>query len=660
MVTCKIYFDTGFDSVNIPANTSTLERSARKIETYSPLDILDIWFQTIIKIKAKQGDMYSADYVEMADDSGARAFYSIISFNSIAADTIALNIVMDSYLTFFSGVPGGYRFLSGSVVRTTAPFDIINKNLLDRYQEVDPYFCISEHPSMKWKGAWFNEKNAENSDSDNLIFYCSSYDDKLNGDLVTSEIAPDIKYNTMAKISNVSTHIRSPFESYNYNQFYEYPGLTIYHGNNILNVAKTLYGYGIDNVIDLSYSVPSVFIQGMEKSGQAVKTLYGKRDKTEILIDSPVLEEYGSYRDDISFLFYKSFASLVLYSPASGNKIEYPLSEIVMNRSADAGGGIITHVYLNVDPSPTGCPFFTPDLITDPVRQAGGTGGLYGALKGATWQNAPLTLSGKGYSKDILSMTNALLTTDSYTAITKMNMLKNNNADLIANGITTVSGLLTGAAPSINYSSGYSDSYSGNRYFSRSGSKWKDYQGYSAQDAFSMSFNPVHAIGATVDGITNVAASAYKQGLANEYYSNIRNLEREKELTQFSIDHMGRSIDLKFPVSDSMQNYTGNGVFIAVKKPTITDFNRFCEIVQKFGIKVPGYVPMDEKFLSRAAGSEPYVYIQANGVEVAGNTSQPIPKNVKNGLSDLFATGVRIWYEKPTDKAYTRMYKEEA
>lgn len=657
MVTCKIYFDTGFDSVNIPANISTLERSARKIEKYSPLDILDIWFQTIIKIKAKQGDMYSADYLELSDDKVGRAFYSIISYNSIAADTIALNIVMDSYLTFFSGVPAGYSFLSGSVVRTTAPFDMINKNLLARYQEVDPYFCVSEQPEMRWKGSWFNEKNAESPDSDNLIFYCSSYDEDLQGDLVTSEIAPDIKYNTMAKISNTSTYIRTPFESYNYNQFYEYPGVTIYYGDKILNVAKTLYGLGIDNVIDLSYSVPSVFIQGMEKSGQAVKTLYGKRDKTEILIDSPVIEEYDKYRDDISFLFHKSFASLVLYSPASGNKIEYPLSEIVMNRSADAGGGIITHVYLNVDPSPTGCPFFTPDLIADPMRQPGGTGGLYGALKGASWQNAPVTFSGKGYSKDILSMTNALLMTDMNTTLTKMNMLKNNNADLIANGIKSAGGLLTGAAPSMNYSSGYSDYYSGDR---RLGRKWRDNQGYSAQDAFSMSFNPVHAIGTTVNTVTDYASSAYKQGLAYDYYSNIRNLEREKELTQFSIDHMARSIDLKFPVCDSMQNYTGNGVFIAVKKPTYTDFNRFCEIVQKFGIKVPGYVPMDEKFLNRAAGSEPYVYIQANGVEVAGRSGTPIPKNVKNDLSDLFATGVRIWYEKPTDKAYQRMYKKEA
>lgn len=598
-----LYFGTGFDSVNIPASKQVLMEAAQQTREFDALDIIDPYFQTRIRVKAHQLNLIGADYLSLNDI----AYYSILDIVSLSYDTVEIAVVMDTYLTHYSAEKNTAQlaFIGGSVVRSTAPFNMLFN--LDEYNGSDPYFQYSEcvdrslnlfDPRSDQPGLPFEE----------TIVYGSTYSDDINTSRIDEEINPDIKYNSIASKSTKKSLIQTGTRAY------AYPGLTLYQGNNILNLAQILYGLGIDNVIDKAYIIPAAYVGDIEKSGEAISIIKGVLKTAAGYID-PNPTGGSSLREDIGTLIFKSFGTVTLLAVGSGNKSTYAGSDILL-----LNGNRAFKVNIVSDPSPEGAPYFKPELISDPFDSSAidrdPLGYMYGGVKGATWQNAPITFGSKGYQTDLMRLSNNLLAYDKQTFANDIRMMENTSLKqniLTTNALTNTAGGATSPAPAISMV-GNAINYGGSSYVNQ-----KQYD------------------------------------IDSQYYQRIREAERAREIEQFNIDHIVRTTDLKFPVTDTSQNITGNGCAIITEMPSLHDRNRFLEIVQQFGVAVPGYKKMSDALLDRV-GNEPFVYIQAKGVSF----SSIVPKRVKNDLSSMFESGVRIWYEKPTDKAYQRMYKKEA
>lgn len=598
-----LYFGTGFDSVNIPASKQVLMAAANQTREFDALDIIDPYFQTRIRVKANQVNLIGADYLSLNDT----AYYSILDIVSLSYDTVEIAVVMDTYLTHYSAekTTAQLAFIGGSVVRSTAPFNMLFN--LDEYNGSDPYFQYSEcvdrslnlfDPRSDQPGLPFEE----------TIVYGSTYSDDINTSRIDEEINPDIKYNSIASKSTKKSLIQTGTRAY------AYPGLTLYQGNSILNLAQILYGLGIDNVIDKAYIIPAAYVGDIEKSGEAISLIKGVLKTAAGYID-PNPTGGSSLREDIGTLIFKSFGTVTLLAVGSGNKSTYSGSDILL-----VNGNRAFKVNVVSDPSPEGAPYFKPELISDPFDSSAidrdPLGYMYGGVKGATWQNAPITFGSKGYQTDLMRLSNNLLAYDKQTFANDIRMMENTSLKqniITTNALTNTAGAATSPAPAISMV-GNAINYGGSSYVNQ-----KQYD------------------------------------IDSQYYQRIREAERAREIEQFNIDHIVRTTDLKFPVTDTSQNITGNGCAIITEMPSLHDRNRFLEIVQQFGVAVPGYKKMSDALLDRV-GNEPFVYIQAKGVSF----SSIVPKRVKNDLSSMFESGVRIWYEKPSPDAYTRMYKKEA
>lgn len=604
-----LYFGTGFDSVNIPASKQVLMEAAQQIREFDALDIIDPYFQTSIRVKAHQVNLIGADYLSLNDT----AFYSILDIVSLSYDTVEIAVVMDTYLTHYSADGSGQvAFIGGSVVRSTAPFNMLFN--LDEYNGSDPYFQYSECVDRSL--TLFDPRDQPGLPHSDTIIYGSSYSDDINTSTIDEDLNPDIKYNSIASKSDKLSIVQVG------DRAYLYPGLTLYQGfingstigGNIVNLAQILYGLGIDNVIDKAYIIPAAYVGDIEKSGQAISIIKGVL-KTAIGYIDPNPTGGSSLREDIGTLIFKSFGTVTLLAVGSGNKSTYSGSDILL-----VNGNRAFKVNVVSDPSPEGAPYFKPELISDPFDSSAidrdPLGYMYGGVKGATWQNAPITFGSKGYQTDLMRLSNNLLAYDKQTFANDIRMMDNTSLKqniLTTNALTNTAGAATSPAPVISMV-GNAINYGGSSYVNQ-----KQYD------------------------------------IDSQYYQRIREAERAREIEQFNIDHIVRTTDLKFPVTDTSQNITGNGCAIITEMPSLHDRNRFLEIIQQFGVAVPGYKKMSDALLDRV-GNEPFVYIQAKGVSF----SSIVPKRVKNDLSSMFESGVRIWYEKPTPDAYTRMYKKEA
>lgn len=598
-----LYFGTGFDSVNIPASIQVLSEAAQQIREFDALDIIDPYFQTSIRVKAHQENLIGADYLSLNDT----AFYSILDIVSLSYDTVEIAVVMDTYLTHYSADNGTARlaFIGGSVVRSTAPFNMLFN--LDEYNGSDPYFQYSE--CVERSLTLFDPRSGQPGlPFEETIVYGSTYSDDINTSRIDEEINPDIKYNSIASKSTKKSLIQTGTRAY------AYPGLTLYQGNSILNLAQILYGLGIDNVIDKSYIIPAAYLGDIEKSGEAISVIKGVLKSRNCLIN-PNPTGGLSLRDDIGTLIFKSFGTVILLAVGSGNKTVYSGSDILL-----LNGNRSFNINIVSDPSPEGAPYFKPELISDPFDSSAidrdPLGYMYGGVKGATWQNAPISFGSKGYQSDLMRLSNNLIAYDKQTYANDIRMMENTSLKqdiLTTNALTNAVGATTSPAPVITMA-GNAINYGGSSY-----------------------------------------ANQKQYDIDSQYYQRIREAERAREIEQFNIDHIVRTTDLKFPVTDTSQNITGNGCAIITELPSLTDRNRFLQIVQQFGVAVPGYKKMSDALLDRV-GNEPFVYIQAKGVSF----SSIVPKRVKNDLSSMFESGIRIWYEKPNPDAYTRMYKKEA
>lgn len=159
MYQAELFYNTGFNAVNIPDSENTLRAAASSIKIFPALDILQPTALTSVRLKATYAQVVGADYLLLRnqDDSNLFCFYSIASAPVMSsADVANLGIVEDPILT--AGGISNLQFLDGITSRHhVATAD----DTFGAYIEEDPYLSLTKTPIYDVKKIFTSNDPAE-------------------------------------------------------------------------------------------------------------------------------------------------------------------------------------------------------------------------------------------------------------------------------------------------------------------------------------------------------------------------------------------------------------------------------------------------------------------------------------------------------------------
>lgn len=130
------------------------------------------------------------------------------------------------------------------------------------------------------------------------------------------------------------------------------------------------------------------------------------------------------------------------------------------------------------------------------------------------------------------------------------------------------------------------------------------------------------------------------------YNTKAYKLQRQNEIYNFGVSQNVVEPTIKFPFqTPSIRDYMGNGVISYRYHYTPTDISRIDKILTAYGYHIT------EQLTTSMFNNRPHFnFVKASGVTVGGN----LPTWWKNGISQQFGAGVRIWHVKPASSYYTQ------
>lgn len=144
MYQAELFFNTGFNAVNIPDSELTLRQAASSIKSYPALDILQPTGLTTVRLKALYEQVIGADYLLLRSQENPDlfCFYAIASAPIMTSvDVASLYIVEDPILT--AGGIDNLTFLDGITSRHHIASE---DDTFGSYIEDDPYLTLTETP----------------------------------------------------------------------------------------------------------------------------------------------------------------------------------------------------------------------------------------------------------------------------------------------------------------------------------------------------------------------------------------------------------------------------------------------------------------------------------------------------------------------------------
>ena len=687
-----LYFNTGFNAINFPANPEMLMLFDHK--EYPAMDLVQENFLSSIRIKAFEDEIIDADYLQIGN-----AYYSIEAYLMSSSDIVTFSISQNAILSV--GGIDELEYITGEVARSTA-IDFIDMNF-DDYTIKDELLSYSERrPNLKltafgksdnfgnevgYEKKWYGNSSTwyqDHGGSYNLDIFTSSYDDQVPEKPAPSEQDALLGKEGAAVWSTLETAWISPKQfsttiklvghdiAHATDLSYIMPAVAMYTGQNIIDAALVMYGFGKDNFIIDSYTIPRDFVD-LERTGGHITELIGKSNRAIISLGPKydrVLDDtqYENLNPIIREIIANQVIEVSIESVATGASNTVPFSEL----SSDTVGGSAEakQIYIDMiaDPSPNGGPYYKM-VVKDRYGTTGTTDGnvidiMLGSIRGASWMNVPLVLEGYGRTRDSLLL-------DTQNALRKTiyaNTVEYQDDVLYENGMqrginTGTFGIVKGYQANTNISNArVNNAYDLIQHYDGDNLDeilWRGHQRMTNARASNMGLK----LGLVINAVGNLTGHMAESSIVDsEQHMTFQNImaQRNAELAQNAITHRGFDYDLKFPISDNGQLLYGNGILINIKSMSNRDLKRYIRVLQQFGIACTG--KMNRVLVSRF-NNEPYHYIQAVGVSVKyaddALIKRKINKRLLSAISAMFEAGFRIWYEKPEDNSYQKMYVKE-
>lgn len=359
MYSVDLYFETGFNTFNIPFSSTILENAVTS--SYSAIPLLYNRGLAFIRIESDYNTVKNADYAKIGD-----VFYFVSSVTMENENTATLILIEDFVTTV--GL-SNIEFIGGWTERRhyTAEEDTIGKNLLS-----EPFLPQGSPNVVSFENIFgLSTTNKKIVLSSVMLGNSSGFSDALtfteNTNTVTIPKLPWVGGGTLDstifRMNPPNTVYRSTLPN---TRAYDLDDPAIETG------VATVRSLGIESALRGSYLIPE---------NAVTFTPLGEGEDAPMIFYVDGLT--GTYTNQYSFPNVENkkaaylYGTAILQNVAGAATAEYKISEILTN-------GNLSFLWW-CDPMPTGT------IYARPTTYKGNTTNLfYGAVKGAKWQNSEI------------------------------------------------------------------------------------------------------------------------------------------------------------------------------------------------------------------------------------------------------------------------------
>lgn len=584
---CRLFYNTGFDSVNIPDSPKLLEQYEYK--DFPTLDILQDRELSNIRIDATYELIKGADYVQIGN-----TYYIINGYTMLNTNTVQLELMVD-YITSNGGIDA-MDVESGWVNRThiSKSDDELFSYVLDEpFSPNDPLELSEIIPIKEVKNSneWtilqstiqledLGRNYGETDGLEALWFKANRETTDIDSNTV---IIPKLPYAgddyTETGITSYNNDVGEVLKTFTPGTLYFVSKGANRETTDLNNGMTVTRSAGVESAILNQYIIPeayidkvnTVFLGDETKLYSRLVTFVSKNEKISV---NELPFEYNLNVKNKK-VFSGKYNQYVLCSNVSGNKITvFP---------EDIRGGSVPEVRTCADLRPTGKPWAYFNYYKGNYNNL-----MIMSCEGLEWQNAPLIYTSKSGS--------AL---DSYNFMSSQYQQTENY-----------------------YASNLTEFF--NMYLS------------AAQGIYGNSQNEKDAINAGLG--TGQSALNKTVGLLQSPI-NYR-INRNRNIFNYTASQNLIVPDINFPRSEDLRDYLGNNFYIYRYKLSQNDLQRYDKFLTMFGYSVS--LPFTKDLLT----NRPYFnYISVDSAQIAYNDG--VSMSYRLGAENQLSSGVRIWHVKP-------------
>lgn len=711
MYSAELFYNTGFNSVNIPDSELTLRQAADNIKMFPALDILQPTGQTSVRLKALYEQVIGADYLLLRSQEQPElyCFYAITSAPIMTSvDVATLYIVEDPLLT--AGGIDNIEFLDGI---TSRHHIALEDDEFGAFIEDDPYLTLTETPDYYTLDLFDTGTMGEWQSVDgpvmvitattNLEEMSPSYMSKMTtGDPITGSgpdyvfsggnsyvyrpTAPtettqfaDIKPTFSTMLTAGNTNEESPIEGRD-----EYPdgaiGYSVNYENGVeafgqydlislKNEINTMVGLGLESVVVDAVMLPKSYCKFERSLNVPYSDGWYSRGKPNIGCIQAVGSFYMAENNEFEYeydteiqnkrVLYGKYNNYSLIAKATGSSIELSPEDFKYNKGEDS---------YTIEWGKSPVPICLPDIRTQGRPyfnfahvKTSGDSFMNGAISGSQWRKASITVSVKsGAIADEANFRRVQNEKDFWAS--------NVGQFLNQGGDAGVSGMLQYAKDQSNLlvpiaETGFNTVFgAGEGILSGAGPESGLMAAASGVRGILSQANTNKARQQATETFNRAVwdehlraqregTSAYDAAMAGDPLALPQyQREREKALEVASFMQNVSIFDPGFKINTecNLRDINGNGAYFLRKTPTQKDRLRHDKILTQFGYKITE--PITTAMLKNR---RKFNYIQAGGVSVEFINSTYYGKYLKERVADVFSTGVRIWHTKPNVAYYT-------
>lgn len=611
--TVTLFYDTTFDSVNIPDSPALLKEFRSKqfnsVWVKQDREIIEI------KIEGKWDDVKNADYCSLKGENTTdiEQFYFVTAMNMLNDNVCRMTLVED-VINSVGGIQN-INFIDGWAKRLSVGSDELFENIIEEPFTNSQELVTETYPLAQF-GAYENSVtivaatiNLASESLNKADVYVNTEDESFKVTVPRVNEIPALETKLTLTMPNGELLTVS------------YPGVFLFDYSNALvkNNIEKIRSLGLESTIIGCYRLPKSYIKNFstDENGAQIIDLLGEQiNNLGIVTEDGNLGFTYNYPDYTpnNKKVYSQFNEFTFFSQTSGEQMTVPGSGLYN------GVVQIPTVDIIVNPGPGGFPILRPSYVKK--QKTDKNNFTINSINGAIWAEAPLTFSAA--SGD--AVTRAAM------AITKSQALAdwdyNFSAEKIwSNRLKDLGGLVGGSTSALPGSSATE----------RQGALVTT-KGYNL-DSLKQGGNIISSMLKTSGDVVD-----YDPARDREYArANMRrNMARERLQYEQVLNLTG--VDITFNAAPDLQIFLGNIFCVMTNRLSEKDLKRFDDFLTRFGYSVSEELTKDKLFTRNN-----FNYVQADSVEVTGNSD--LTRRRQIAISEIFETGIRIWHVKPSREA---------
>lgn len=619
---CRLYINSGFNSVNIPDNPTLLDSQNNFLDV-NPLDILQDRNLSTIKVKATWDNIKDADYLRLTKIGSQETwFYSVDDIVMENTDTASLTVTPD-FINSIGGVMN-IQILDGITERVH-----VSDDSYGLYTSEDELLTPEE--PLKIETSW--ELFDTNSD-DVAVFVESTVNPIVTDKIKSSNIYTGETTNNERYSVSVPRPVENEHET-GYSLEYtgtssdpnsNHTGTCLYLVNNEFNTEvkdgiSSLRGLGLEqsiikqfaipkslidftNLTDISkYTVPTSSGTPMGAQYSYVDSVKGKKINRNISGNNFKYVIFPNVKNNR--INYSDFMKYGIMS-CTGESVEFSPRQIY-NFGGDSD--LSPTIMCVVDPHPDGKPYFRFKWLDGVAPIFNDVNYWRNCISGMTWKEVPLIYSGASGSKlNTLKLDGSLRLQDIGLDREQLRYsygLLNDFSKLGAGGIEAGAGLGT-----------------------------------------MLATEGMHGGGSLLSGLSQVGGGVASLASRNDFYNLYKNefrQARRNEILDYIITNNVVAPTVAFPFnSDVIRDFHGNNVLAYRYYYSADDVQRIDKLLTMFGYKHCKALENSD-FNNR----QYFNYVKCDNISVTGNA-----RYINDGIADQLKGGVRIWHVKPNKTYY--------